>query len=168
MTTATQIASQLRAIIKDYNFWPTSESDSPLKVGSSKGVIDDKKLLSLDASYRRKAKVENPDYVLPTRTIQTLDFHTTFRNLINNVLDEVVAAKTNFENDPEAIANLEMAVEAAEFIVQLYSTIMNLNFPFIKEISATSETTVGLVIGGQVGSGDLLRSVYAFASLVRT
>jgi hypothetical protein len=61
-----------------------------------------------------------------------------------------------------------MAAESMEFSVQLYSVFQGLANPTIKEISTPSESTVTLVISGELGEGDELRSVYATSTLVYT
>ena len=52
--TASKAAASIRAVIKDYNFWGQSESDSPLKISTTKAVVDNDKILSLDRSLRAK------------------------------------------------------------------------------------------------------------------
>ena len=60
--TANLIVSNLRSIIKDYNYWGTSESDSPLTIRRTK-TLTDPQILSADASMRRK--VGGTNYLVP-------------------------------------------------------------------------------------------------------
>ena len=50
--TASKAASYIRSVIKDYNFWGQSESDSPMKISTTKAVVDSEKILSLDQGKR--------------------------------------------------------------------------------------------------------------------
>ena len=50
MLTAALATKLIRQILVDYNFWPQSESDSPLKVTRSRIVLDDKAILFRDAA----------------------------------------------------------------------------------------------------------------------
>jgi hypothetical protein len=61
-----------------------------------------------------------------------------------------------------------MAAESVEFGVQLYSVFQGLNGSVIREISTPNESTVTLIISGEIGEGDELRSVYATSTLVYT
>jgi hypothetical protein len=168
MSTATQTASLLRAVIKDYNYWPSSEADSPLKIGTRKGVLTDTKLLAIDARYRRRDNEDNPDYQLPDRQITVKPLHQTFKEIIDASISNLTATKANYDNHPETLPNLEMAAESVEFGVQLYSVFQGLTNPVIQEISTPGESTVTLVISGEIGEGDELRSVYATSTLVHT
>lgn len=168
MATPSQTAALLRAIIKDYNYWPSSEADSPLKIGTRKGSLTDTKLLSLDARYRRRDNENNPDYQLPERQIMVKSLDQTFNEIIDGAIANLKAVKANYDNYPETLPNLEMAAESMEFSVQLYSVFQGLANPTIKEISTPSESTVTLVISGELGEGDELRSVYATSTLVYT
>ena len=68
MLTAALAAKLIRQILVDYNFWPTSESDSPLKVTRSKTVLTDVAILARDASMRRTAVGDvTPSYKPPFR-----------------------------------------------------------------------------------------------------
>jgi hypothetical protein len=168
MSTATQTTSLLRAIIKDYNYWPQSESDSPLKIGTRKGALTDTKLFALDASYRRQDNEDNPDYQLPDRQIVVKTVDQTFNQIIDNAISNLTAAKTNYDNDPTTLNSLEMAAESVEFGVQLYSVFQGLANSAIREISAPNEATKTLIISGEIGEGEELRSVYATSTLVHT
>ena len=148
MSTATQTASLLRAVIKDYNYWPSSESDSPLKIGTRKGVLTDSKLLAIDARYRRQDNDDNPNYELPDRLITVKPLDQTFNAIIDAAISDLTAVKANYDNNPDTLPTLEMAVESVEFCVQLYSVFQGLTNPVIQEISTPDESTVTFVISG--------------------
>jgi hypothetical protein len=168
MATPSQTTALLRAIIKDYNYWPSSESDSPLKISTRKGVLTDTKLLAIDATYRLQDNKDNPDYQLPDRQITVKPLDETFNEIIDSAISNLTATKANYDNAPETLPNLEMAAESVEFGVQLYSVFRGLSNPTIQEISTPNESTVTLVISGEIGEGEELRSVYATSTLVHT
>lgn len=168
MSTATQTASLLRSIIKDYNYWPSSESDSPLKIGTRKGVLTDTKLFAIDATHRRRENEDNPDYELPDRQLTAKPLHQTFNEIIDAAISNLAAVKANYDNNPDTLPSLEMAAESVEFGVQLYSVFQGLSNPVIQEISTPNESTVTLVISGEIGEGDELRSIFATSTLVHT
>ncbi len=71
MLTAALAAKLIRQILVDYNFWPESEFDSPLRVVRSKTALTDAAILSRDASMRKTAVGDvTPAYKAPDRRIE--------------------------------------------------------------------------------------------------
>ena len=55
MPTASQIASAIRQSLKDINDFPGTASDSPLKISTFKGPVDEKKYLS--SNFKKRLKI---------------------------------------------------------------------------------------------------------------
>ena len=153
--TASSIISTLRQIIKDYNYWGTSESDSPLTIRRTKSLTDPQ-ILSADASMRRK--VGGANYQVPVnRLIVCKTLLEVFTPLVNNAKDEVSSVMGGIEN-------LRLPVEALEYYVQLYSTFASLGDPKVCFVDAPNDPYVGLFIIGKT----MDEIVVAQALLVQT
>lgn len=156
--TNSQASKLLRDVIKDYNFWGQSESDAPLSIKTSKVALDDKKILSLDASARKKVGESTPE-ILKARTILTEDFETTFKTLTKAALDTIVA-----KSEPLDVAAIATNAQELEFYTQLYSVFKQLDTPKIVKVDAPNDANVSLVICGSSSDG----VVYASALLVQS
>jgi len=157
MATASQIASAIRLSLKDINDFPGTTSDSPLKISTFKGVMDEKKYLSLDAAYRRKANEGNTTYQLPTRVVGSpKTLAEVFNPLISSAVSAVSTAKTAYHTDPATFPALEVATENAEYVIQLYGHFKALANTKVVEVSTTSEVPKTLVITGETGAGTQL------------
>lgn len=140
----------LRRTIRDYNFWPASESDSPLRVISRDGVISNELALKLDVPLRRKANETDTAYQLPLdRVVATVSFEDTFQTQISAALGNVQAAKTAYDADPTTFPGLETTTETAELLIQSYAALKDLANTRIIEISTPSEPFVTLIICGE-------------------
>jgi len=126
----------LRSTIADYNYWPQSESDSPLAIKRTKLPFDEAAILSRDASMRRAAiKAMNPaatGYKPPAgRRIayQTLD--QLFQPIIKNALTELAMVSQGLVTDepttPEAVFGILMPLEQVEYLTELYQTFSQLS-----------------------------------------
>lgn len=161
LPTGTAIASMLRQIIKDYNFWGESESDSPLTISRKKSFTD-AQLFSSDASMRRK--IGGIEYKMPDRTITSKTLLETFDSLVNNNVAEVASIMESIKAIESGIEDLRRPVEALEYYVQLYSIFSSMTNPRVVYVDAHNDPYVGLFIIGEV-TGE---SVIAQALLVQT
>ena len=154
--TASSIVSNLRSIIKDYNYWGTSESDSPLTIRRTKSLTE-AQILSADASMRKK--VGGTTYVVPTTRVAA-------NKTLLEVFTPLVTSSVNAVNGimPINIQALLLPVEALEYYVQLYSAFATLNEPKVSLVDAPNDPYVGLFITGKVGD----EIVVAQALLVQT
>ncbi|MFM7191523.1 MAG: hypothetical protein ACKOX2_12000 [Microcystaceae cyanobacterium] len=158
----------LRNLVKDYNYWPSSESDSPLKFAWQDGSLTPAQILKLDAKLRRAAN-DSPTYQLPSqRDITTQSFTDTFNTLIDGAIANLEAAKDNYGTDETTFPGLETSAEALEFLVQLYGGLKTLTNPTITEVSAAGEPYVSLIISGEWGTGQDLTTIYATSPLIQT
>lgn len=138
--TASSVASELRKIIKDYNYWGTSESDSPLTIRRTKSLTDPQ-ILSADASMRRK--VGGSGYQVPiNRPIVCKTLIEVFTPLVESSKAEVMAVMGGIEN-------LRLPVEALEYYVQLYSTFSLLSETKVCFVDSPNDPYVGLFITGK-------------------
>jgi len=153
--TASSVLAQLRQIIKDYNYWGQSESDSPLRVRRTKSITD-AQILSADASMRRRAGVEG--YVVPSeRVIREETLFDAFSPLVEQSRIEIRDMNGEIED-------LRTPVETLEYYVQLYSTFLPLPDTKVCYVDADNDPYVGLFIIGYIGT----ESVVAQALLVQT
>ena len=158
----------LRNLVKDYNYWPSSESDSPLKFAWQDGSLTQAQILKLDAKLRRAAN-DSPAYQLPSqRNITTKSFTDTFNTLIDGAVSNLEAAKDNYDTDDTTFPGLETSAEALEFLVQLYAGFKTLTNPVITEVSVPGEAVVTLIISGEWGTGQDLTTIYATSPLIQT
>jgi len=167
MATPSQIATGIKNILKDYNYWPSSESDSPLAVKRAKGLLDEKKILSIDASIRRKIARDNgvEGYKIPVpeaRAIASNGLRETFDPLVGNAIQNVI----NTQGQP--IEAFLMPAESLEFAVQLFDGFKDLGNPRVVEVSLAGEAHVTLLIIGEVGDPAAPETIYAVSNLVRT
>ena len=159
----------LRNVLKDYNYWPSSESDSPLKIRYFDGSFSQDIFLKLDAVLRRQANESVTGYQLPSnRSVITKSFTDTFNDLIQGAIANLEAAKENYDNDPITFPGLEVSAEALEFLVQLYGGFKTLTNPVITEVSVSGEAVVTLIISGEWGTGEDLTTIYATSTLIQT
>lgn len=153
--TASEVTSTLRQIIKDYNYWGTSESDSPLRIRRTKSLTDPQ-ILSADASMRRR--VGGAGYLVPIdRPIVCKTLIEVFTPLVDGSKAEVASAMGGIEN-------LRLPVEALEYYVQLYSAFASLAETKVCFVDASNDPYVGLFITGKT----LDEIVVAQALLVQT
>ncbi|WP_156090442.1 hypothetical protein, partial [Planktothrix paucivesiculata] len=126
--TAKLAVSTLKNTVKDFNYWGESESDSPLAIKRTKSVLDDKKVLSLDATARKKA-VGVTGYKPPERTVRVMDLTETFSPLIVESLTGVQGVAEAIAAGSIPLENLEGVTEMLEYNVQLYSLFKLLENP---------------------------------------
>jgi hypothetical protein len=158
-------AKLLKAVISDYNYWGESESDSPLAIKRTKSVFDEKKILSLDASARRKA-MQTEGYKAPERTIRTESLLNVFIPLVRNSCQELQQKSDAFLNEKAGIETMQSSAEAVEYYVQLYSAFGQLSEPKVCYVDDTSgDPYTGLFIVGSAADGE---TVYAQALLTQT
>lgn len=186
MTTASKTASTIRNILKDYNVWPEGTLDSQLKVFSSKSVLDDVKLLSIDKSLQKKYQEVNPLHVLPDYKAQPSTVSITVDNIDNYFLGRINRASNELKTHIDGRANLlatggmpgynlvlqtttdfQLVVEKLEFFCQLYSNFKALENPKVWTIYDSSPNNsdglMSIVIGGEFGqpTSPDFRSIYA-------
>ncbi|HEY9863945.1 MAG TPA: hypothetical protein V6D21_07170 [Candidatus Obscuribacterales bacterium] len=164
--TAKLAAATLRDAVKDFNFWGESESDSPLAIKRTKSVLDDKKVLSLDASARKKAAGVT-GYKAPERTVRVMDLETTFTPLVQQALIDL---QTGAEGviAGNGIETLEVTAEASEYYIQLYSLFKLLENPrviYVEDTGTDPDPYTGLFITGLSSDNE---TVYAQALLTQT
>ena len=167
MTTLTgAIASKLlRSVISDYNFWGESESDSPLSIKRTKSVMDEKKILSLDASARRKAE-QIEGYKPPERTIVTKTLDEVFVKLVSNSLTQLEGKSKAVTDGAIAIETLQSAAESSEYYIQLYSAFKQLDNPKVCYVEdSVGDPYTGLFIMGSSADGE---TVFAQRLLIQT
>lgn len=161
MLTAALAAKLIRQILVDYNLWPTSESDSPLRVFRSKTVLDDKAILSRDASMRRTAVGDvTPPYKAPERRIECKTLDQTFKPLVASALTQVQTVALSVQGGSAELEMLEMPIEQSEFLVQLYSAfkqLANHKVCYVVDGNATSsDAYTGLFITGESSDGEMI------------
>ena len=161
MLTAALAAKLIRQILVDYNFWPTSESDSPLRVFRSETVLDDKAILSRDASMRRTAVGDvTPPYKAPERRIECKTLDQTFKPLVASALTQVQTVALSVQGGSAELEMLEMPIEQSEFLVQLYSAfkqLANHKVCYVVDGNATSsDAYTGLFITGESSDGEMI------------
>lgn len=167
MTTLTgSIAAKLlKAVISDYNYWGESESDSPLAIKRTKGVLDDKKILSLDASARRKA-MQTEAYKAPERRIATKTLDEVFQPLVVRSLSELTNTAPSVMDGVSPIENLLLPAEAVEYYVQLYSAFKQLSQAKVCYVEdSEGDPYTGLFILGTSVDGE---TIYAQGLLTQT
>lgn len=158
------VVKALKEAIDDFNSWPSSESDSPLRIAARKGALDDKAILSIDAGLRRKANSEVAGYKVPSdRTINRYSFQEKVWPIVQQAftqLPRTVSIESRIE--------LERATEACEFLIQAYNQFAACGNPTYIEVTSPTESTVGMIVGGEADR--LGESYMAIAStlLVRT
>ncbi len=153
MLTAALATKLIRQILVDYNFWPQSESDSPLKVFRSKTVLSDAAILARDASMRRTAVGDvTPAYKPPDRRIECKTLDQTFKPLVAQSLTTVQAVATSVQSGSAGLEMLEMPIEQSEFLVQLYSAFKQL-----------ANHKVCYVVDGNADSSDVYTGLFIIA-----
>ena len=168
MLTAALATKLIRQILVDYNFWPTSESDSPLRVArwrsapqATKTALTDAAILSRDASMRRTAVGDiTPSYKAPERRIECKTLDQTFKPLVASALTEVQAMAMNVQSGVVGLEMLEMPIEQSEFLVQLYTAfkqLTNTKVCYVVDGNAdSSDTYTGLFITGETSDGEVI------------
>ncbi|MCU0542137.1 MAG: hypothetical protein MUE44_08075 [Oscillatoriaceae cyanobacterium Prado104] len=124
--TAALASKLIRQILEDYNYWPGSEGDSPLKVSRSKTLADNTLILARDASLRRAAiRAANPaatGYKIPDRVVEPCTLAACFGPRIVEAKAELDAASAGLSATNLApVAGMEMAAEKLEFLTQLHN-----------------------------------------------
>lgn len=155
-------AKLLKLAVGDYNFWGESESDSPLAIKRTKGIVDEKKILSLDASSRKKAQPDPTGYKPPTRTVTTKTLQEVFAPLVKNAADNLGVEKALGAG---AIEALLIPAEELEYYVQLYSFFKQLDNPKVCYVEDTSDPYTGMFILGESSDGE---TVFAQTLLTQT
>ena len=171
MLTAALATKLLRQVVLDYNYWPESESDSPLKIARSKTALDEKTILSRDASMRRAAEQDSGSttaYKPPVRTVQAKTLDQVLKPLVRSTLAEIQEQVPAFEagTDLEAMQKL---IEKCEYFVQLYSAFKQLANPKVSYVvdgdNTKSDPYTGFFISGESTDGEV---VIAQTLLVQT
>jgi hypothetical protein len=157
--TASQAGKLLRDVIKDYNFWGQSESDAPLAIKTSKVFLEDKRILSLDASARKKLGEVTKEF-LATRQIIAQNFEETFQQQVSRILSILESQNKN----PVDIAAITTEAQELEFYTQLYSIFKQLDEVKMIQVDAPSDANVSLFICGLASDG----MVYAQSLLIQT
>lgn len=158
MITASNAVKVLRETVKDYNYWGTSEGDSPLAIKRAK-TLDEKRILSLDASARKKA-AQTEGYKAPTRNIRTATLDEVFQPLCQGSFSQLA----NIQNQP--IENWVNSVEELEYYVEIYSVFKQLTQPKVNYVEDTAgDPYTGLFISGQSSDGEF---VLAHTLLIQT
>jgi hypothetical protein len=157
--TASQAGKLLRDVIKDYNFWGQSESDAPLAIKTSKTFLEDKRILSLDASARKKLGEVSKEF-LATRQIIAQNFEETFQQQVSRILSILESQNQN----PVDIAAITTEAQELEFYTQLYSIFKQLDEVKMIQVDAPSDANVSLFICGSASDG----MVYAQSLLIQT
>ncbi|MGL6139405.1 MAG: hypothetical protein ACRC2M_19075 [Planktothrix sp.] len=175
MTTATKTASAIRFILKDYNYWPGSEGDSPLAIKVSATELTNEKLIAIDKSLRRKANEGDASFKLPdpaTLNISQRALPSVFRTLIQDAYTyNLTDAINSFNNDGDsALSFLESSVEVMEYLVQLYSAFSALQNPKLWRIMAPGDNAaqVTMIIEGTFVSPAETKVIYATTTLYET
>lgn len=150
MVTTVDIRAVVRALkeaIDDFNYWPSSESDSPLRITARRGVLDDKAILSLDASMRKKANSEVAGYKVPSdRVINRVSIIEKLWPIVQNALAELRIIDSEITKAIE----IERTVEAAEFLIQVFNQFNSCENPVCIEVSSPSESVyIGFMICGE-------------------
>jgi len=126
MLNATFAVKQLRQILQDYNYWPESESNSPLKVTRSKTMLSREDILSRDAEMR-KAITANTGYKIPERTIAWKTLDETFKPLVARYMLKLVTANEAMESGSCELEVLGIIIEPLEFLIQIHSVFKELS-----------------------------------------
>ncbi len=159
MLTATLAVRLLRQILQDYNYWPESESDSPLKVARSKSVIADKDILARDASMR-KAITATAGYKVPERRIECKTLDQTFKPLVATSLLQLQTAAEAVKTAGAELGILEVPIEQAEFLIQVYGVfkqLANTKVCYVKDdIKAPDDAYTGLFFTGETSDGEVI------------
>lgn len=170
MATASQVAGLMRQALQDTNDWPGTAGDSPLKISTYRGAIDDKKYLSIDAGHRRK--LGGADYQVPIRVIGApTTLAAKFNPLIDTAFTNLNTAFTAYsanKNDANLSA-LETAAEQSEYLVQIFGQFRTLANTKVVEVTTEDEEGISLVISGEMGAGtttDPLVTIIASAFLI--
>jgi hypothetical protein len=164
--TASQASKLLRDVIKDYNFWGQSESDAPLSIKTSKTPLDDKKILSLDASARKRLGEITIQPVPGKITIQPVlerqiikkDLEATLKELVMNVLSDI---ESKSKGD---LAELALPAQCLEYYTQLSLIFRQLSDVKMILVDAPNDPNVSLFIIGMASDG----IVYAQSLLVQS
>jgi hypothetical protein len=161
--TAAITVKTLKQVILDYNYWGESESDSPLEIKRSRMTFDDKRILSLDGSMRRK---QQPGSALPAeRAIRTEALAEVFSPLVSSAVDELAEKISSFKAGDLSIEALQAPTESLEFYTQLYSVFGGLSEPKVHYVDAPNDPYVTMFITGNASDGEV---VYAQSLLVQT
>jgi hypothetical protein len=180
MTTATKTASAIRFILKDYNYWPGSEGDSPLTIRTSATELTNEKLISIDKSLRRRANEGDASYQLPDPTKLVMSqkpLPSVFRFLIQDAYSyNLTDAMNSFNSNGDiALSLLESSVEVMEYLVQLYSAFSALQNPKIwrivaphRDIPDAPDAQVSMIIEGTFVSPAETKVIYATTTLYET
>lgn len=159
MLTAVLAVKLIRQILVDYNSWPQSESDSPLKVFRSK-TFDDKVILSRDAAMRRaQEKVVNPTatgYKPPERRIETQSLTEGLRPLIIQAGNECEARFQLVKNNTASVTTLESPIQVVECLVQLFNAFSELRDAKISYVIDATDPYTGLFISGTSSDGEVI------------
>ena len=164
LLTASIAVKALRQVIGDYNYWGESESDSPLAIKRSRTPLDEKRILSLDASARLKAS-GTTGYKAPERTVISKTLDEVFTPLAANSLLELENQAKEVRDNGAGLETLEMPTEALEFYVQLYSAFKQLGNPKVCYVEDKADPYTGMFIIGESSDNE---TVYAQALLVQT
>lgn len=170
MATAATVAKILREAVKDFNYWAESESDTPLEIKRTKGLVDEAKILSFDKSMRAKATGIDK-YVAPERTVQTKTLDAVFKPIVANSLLELQSVAGAVRDGSRKMEDLEVPAEAVEYYIQLYAAFKLLPDARVCYVSDKADATgnsdpyTGLFI---IGTGEDGETVYARALLVQT
>jgi hypothetical protein len=151
MLTAPLASKLLRQILEDYNYWPASEGDSPLKVSRSKVLADESLILSRDASMRRAAvKAADPTatgYKVPNRVVEPCTLAMCFGPKIIQAKAELDAASAGLsESNLTPVAGMEMPAEALEMLVQLYNAMQQLSNPRVYIVRDVPQNPPSIVL----------------------
>jgi len=159
MLTAVLAVKLIRQILVDYNSWPESESDLPMKVYRSK-TFDDKAILARDARMRRvQEKVANPTatgYKPPERRIETKSLTEGLRPLIILAGDECEAAFQLVKDNTASVTTLESPIEVVECLVQLFSAFSELTNAKMSYVIDATDPYTGLFISGTTADGEFI------------
>jgi len=181
MATATQTASAIRNILKDYNYWPGSEGDSPLTIKTTTAPeLTNEKLIAIDRSLRRKVNEGDASYQLPDSSrlvITAKELPAVFRFLIQDAFNyNLTDSMNSFTKDGDiAVPSLESSVEVMEYLVQLYSAFSALQNPKVwrilaphRDIPDAYDAQVSMIITGTFISAVETKVIYATTTLYET
>lgn len=166
MLTAALVTKLIRQILVDYNTFPQSESDSPLKIARYRNApeagktFNDKAILSRDASMRKKAVGEIPSYKVPERRIEVKTLDEVFKPLVATALTQVQTVGTAVQSGRGELGLLQKPIEQSEFLVQLYTAFKQLaNSKVSYVVDGTNTSTdafTGLFITGESSDGEII------------
>ena len=154
-----KMASELRRVIKDVNYWGESESDSPLAISTTSPAVTDARLLSWDASLRRLAGVPLPSTNPPDRVVVEKTLDEVFPGLIANTLTSVNSTSSTID------LSFQTAVETLEYYTQLYMEFKSLASTRICYVDAANNPNTSIFIMGTAEDGKV---VYAKGLLTQT